>query len=690
MKRPLRPGHSLIPLSVLGLLLLPMGLSQAQAAAPDAERCAWAYRRSVEVGPPASAFASCDLPPEVTARAQADLRDLRLVDAAGAEVPYVADRVAVQAPAARATGRLVDVRREARLWSRIVVDLGRQVAFDRIDLVIQDQDFAKGLTIEASNDSQQWSLVRRDAGVFDRAWGARIHHTQVLIDEGASARWLRLTLDDRRSRPVDVVGVAVTERSQVATARWSWPVALTRLEGQPAVSRYRLDLPPGLLFDRVQLASADPAFARRVTVLDVRTQAGRADERPLGQGVLYRLRIAEPSLSAESLALDLAPGARGASVLEIQDGDSPPLRNLSVRVSGPSQRLLFPATGEPLVLYYGNPATRAPVYDLEGLRSRLVQSADVGVALLGPEAQNPYHRAPEPLSFVATTGGECEAAQWRFRRSLVIAGATDIYTLRLTAQDVGLLRPDLGDLRVVAEKDGEWPQVPYLLEDDSAEERVEMDVTRRAARLRADSRYALKLPPVFEGQPPVPLPLAGLELDVAEPFFQRSMRLLGPEADSGKRVFYEGSLQRTAHERNPLRLALGSRRLAEALLEVDEGDNAPLTLRKAWAVVRVPRIVFKAEPGQYALISGNPLAPPPRYDLALLRQHVLAYSALELKAGGLGPNPSFRRPTADYFRQAPPTTILWVVIVVAVVVLLALTVRILRRSASDDQDPQAG
>ncbi len=685
-----RPSRSLALKFVLGGLVLLAALRLAQAAAQDDERSAWAYRRAIELDRPGPAFAACALPPELVARAQADLRDLRLLDATGAEVPFVVDLVSTQAPADRIVGKLVDVRREARRWSEFVVDLGRQVTVERLTLSIPDQDFAKSLRVEASNDSHDWRLVRRDAGVFDHAWGTRIHHTEVTLDEGISARYLRLTLDDRRSRTVDVVGVVATERPQVAGARWLWPVPISRQDAAHGVSRYRLELPPGFRFDRVQLACSDAAFARHVAVLDVQTQAGRVEERSLGQGVLYRLQVGEPALAGESLALDFELSTLGTTMLEIQDGDSPPLHNVQVQVGGPRQRLLFPVRGEPLVLYYGNPATRAPVYDLEALRSRLVRIVDHAEARLGPELSNPKHQPPAPLSFVAIFGGECETSRWRWRRPLVIESGTDIYTLRLTAQDVGFLRPDLGDLRIVAEREGERPQVPYLLEDDAAEERVLLQVARLPGPRQTTSRYGLKLPPTLESEPVLPLPLTALELDVAEPFFQRPVRVLVPHAHAGERVLYQGSLARNAHERGPLRIPLGAQRLAEALVEIDEGDNAPLTLRNAWAVLGVPRIVFKAAPGRYALISGNPAAAPPRYDLALLRRQLLAYSALDVKPAALEPNPSFRRPVTEYFSQAPPTAVLWIVIVGAVVVLTALTLRIVRRAAPDDGDSQAG
>jgi hypothetical protein len=119
--------------------------------------------------------------------------------------------------------------------------------------------------------------------------------------------------------------------------------------------------------------------------------------------------------------------------------------------------------------------------------------------------------------------------------------------------------------------------------------------------------------------------------------------------------------------------------VAELTLEVADGDNARLTLLGATGRVRVPRLVFKAGPGAYRLLLGNPEATPPRYDLASLRQEVLAYSARTVGAGPPEPNPAFRRSAADYFRDAPPTVVLWGALLGAVVALLLLTARVLRQ-----------
>ena len=63
-----------------------------------------------------------------------------------------------------------------------------------------------------------------------------------------------------------------------------------------------------------------------------------------------------------------------------------------------------------------------------------------------------------------------------------------------------------------------------------------------------------------------------------------------------------------------------------------------------------------------------------------MRQEVLAYSALPVKPGPAERNPAFRRRAGDYFKNAPPTVILWGALLAAVVVLLLLTAKIVKQS----------
>ena len=128
---------------------------------------------------------------------------------------------------------------------------------------------------------------------------------------------------------------------------------------------------------------------------------------------------------------------------------------------------------------------------------------------------------------------------------------------------------------------------------------------------------------------------------------------------------------------------MGAPLSSEWWLEIADGDNAPLTLLEAQAVVPVPRVTFKAAPGSYRLLLGNTEAAAPSYELGVLRQEVLAYAAVPLNladSSGEQINPAYQRDLADYVKDAPPRVVLWTTLGVAVLALLFLTRRIIRRS----------
>ena len=134
-----------------------------------------------------------------------------------------------------------------------------------------------------------------------------------------------------------------------------------------------------------------------------------------------------------------------------------------------------------------------------------------------------------------------------------------------------------------------------------------------------------------------------------------------------------------------VQLPLNGVRTAELVLEISDGDNAPLTLLSAQAVIPVPRVTFQAAPGDYRLLLGNPAATSPSYELEALGREVLAYAAvpLEIPEGEVEPaNPGYKRGMAELVRDAPPAAVLWTTLAVALIVLLVLTRRILTRTAS--------
>jgi hypothetical protein len=672
-----------LPLTVLGLAA---ALAAQDPGAHDEARAAWKYRRPVEMparGDGDGRFAAIAIPPEVAEHSQSTLQDLRLVGADGHEVAFVLDVDVPRTTERRRKGRLVEAQHERRLTSAWIVDFGTRAPFDRLELDVDGGPFSKRLTLDVSDDGTRWTAIPGDAWIFDRPWqGRQVHDTVVERPSPIVARFVRIAVDDYRSRPIVVRGATAVLTGYRGGSRWTREAALVKLGSPAGTSRYRVDAPAGLPVERITIAADDAAFWRRVHVLE--EASGRASEALSGATPIYRVRLDDPDLDADRRDVDLTRSATGALVIEIEDGDSPPLSHPRATLSGQARRVLVPPGAGPLTLYYGNASTRRPLYDLEALRSRLAFVADYLPATLGHEAVNPRFAPPAPLAFLAARGAALDTSRWAFARALHLEGGDDIYTLTLDPGDLARLRGDLGDLRVV---DAGGRQVPYVVEprDDTARVALKIGPATPRASARKTSAVELRVPDAADAASAPPL--TAVELTFAEAFFTRPavVTVADPRAPHGQRAIAQqtlGALRRDpALAAAPQRIELGDLRFDRLIVEIADGDNAPLTLTKAEAVVLVPRVTFKATGGTYRLLLGNREADAPPYDLAALRQDLLAWSATPIDRRALAPlgaNTGYARGAGDVVQGLAKGPWLWGALGLSIVALLWLTRTILK------------
>lgn len=665
----------------LALLLATTVVAQGPVP-PDEQRSAWRFRRAVTMPSDAEGrLLALPVPPEVQARSQPGLRDLRLVDGDGREAPFIVHEDNARRAERRWTGRLDEARQERRRDSAWTVDLGEVVSFNRLELDIPGTSFSKRLAVETSVDGAAWEVAGTDFLAFDRLWQARNVHDTTLEVGARQARFVRLVADDTRSPPVSLRGVTAVQADELAGAAWSAEVPLERIGTEDGRTRYRVPVADGHPVRRLAIDADDPGFARGVTVFERRGD----EERAIGSGLVYRLRLPDEAADLDGLEVGVTRASGGALIVEVADGDNPPLANPRVRLSGPQTLLVASTTARALTLYYGNSVTRPAVYDLEQLRTALAIVPAYPLASLGPEAENPRFRQPAPLAFVAARGAAIDARAWRFARPVAITGPEDIYTMVVPPSELALLRRDLGDLRIVDEANR---QVPYVLERDA--DVADIDLAIETARPRQDrpqtSAYQLAAPHAIGNARAVHF--TSLRLHFAEPYFRRNAVVLARRPSAPLEVARVAATVMAAQAREgaadgawveiPLDIAAG-----ELTLEIDDGDNAPLTLRQAKAAAPVPRMTFKAGPGAYRLLLGNDEAAPPSYELGALAREVLAWSAVPVAAAdpqGPAANPAYERGVTDVIREAPPALVLWGSLGVALVVLLGLTWRILRRT----------
>ncbi len=364
-------------------------------------------------------------------------------------------------------------------------------------------------------------------------------------------------------------------------------------------------------------------------------------------------------------------------ILTIQNGDSPPLPVNTIRATRRPLYLTFQATAPGVFhLLSGNPRCAAPRYDLSALPANLAATRVVPTEI-GPLGTNADYRAAEPLPELTETGTAIDLKDWGVRKRIELAGP-GVQQLELDLEALAQCQAGYADLRIA--RDGR--QLPYLLERTSITRLFAPVVTPTNDTKRPTvSLWTIRLP--YRA-----LPITELTLETDAPFFQREVRLLEAVPDERGNL-YTVTRAGTTWVRNleakkeKLVLRLSAPPATDTLrLEIENGDNPPLTLKNVQAAYRATRLIFKATPGAPVhLYYGNRKASAPRYDIDLVARPLLSAekSKATLAAAELLKKPGWMESEA---MQGGTKWFFWIVLGAMVVVLVAVMTRLLPKPSA--------
>ena len=445
--------------------------------------------------------------------------------------------------------------------------------------------------------------------------------------------------------------------------------------------------PRGLVADVLRVETSTPLFDRPVTVRDEGPGTG---ESPLGASRLFRMQGVSPADDLQQLALRPALGDR--LVVDISDGDSPPLESLSFAAVIRQPALIFAVTeatsGVPTAtLYFGGGRAHRPRYDLGSMpvaagQTLTGQRAQAAAYLRDPSAASPawlgelqsnaaFDGSPA-LAFAMRPGATVDLRLYSHRRPLEITASHDgLSRVQLTPEELAVAREDLADVRIV---DGQGQQWPYLMEPRAA--KTDVLVSVKGPSGSNPSRYQLQFPVS-------PMAVDQLTLETEASFLDRPYRLNATIAADGEKKetpVAAGRLVRRALDRGPLTIMVPTRRVRSLELLVSDGNEAPLRLA-SHARVPVPELFVAAPAGRYALIIGNPNDGPPRYELAQVREVVLALDGAPVQPAQLEKNPEYSVRARLQAGNAPQKIVLWIVLAAAVATLAFVTLRLARNES---------
>jgi hypothetical protein len=150
-------------------------------------------------------------------------------------------------------------------------------------------------------------------------------------------------------------------------------------------SRWILGMPyKNLPIDTLTLNTDSPFFRRPVTLRENRPGGSRREPYPIATATWMR----SPGMAKERLEMGLRQMPVSENlVLEIENGDNPPLELRDIKVSYPVTRLVFRYTGtDEIAIHYGNHRSPAPRYDIEYVARDILAVERSAAAMEGEQA----------------------------------------------------------------------------------------------------------------------------------------------------------------------------------------------------------------------------------------------------------------------------------------------------------------
>lgn len=592
------------------------------ASARALEDVAWKTRQVLAIDRPG--VLKIALPPETLGLGRPGLEDLRLVDPAGREVPFV---FTLPPPAQPAVSRLpssfkVILTEDA---TQLLMESGTATPIEFVTLSSPAPSFLKSAQVEISGDGERWETIASGTAIF-RQFGAE----QLRIDLlRKSAGHVRITINDRGTRPVVFTG-ATLQLAGSTPPDVSAPISVRVLRREEYAGESVLTLDLGganVPLASIEFETTEALFARAIR-FSVRELAEESSvERTLASGQIWRVAAdGMPVTSQRNIPVRFTAPSRELFI-HVTNGDSPPLSiDRVVARQHPVWLVFRAAEAGSYSILTGNAQVPAPRYDLATLEAALRDTPPSSL-VPGAAQPNPGYRVAETLADTPLRGATFDPTPWAFRRPVRIAAA-GVQQLELDLDVLAHAQRGFADLRLARA----GLQVPYLLERPALQRLTPLEFSLAGDPKRPHlSRWQIKLPRAG-------IPITRLNLVSPTVLFQRQLRLFERVTDERRgetveRALAAASWSHAPGQVGPLTLNLGSPPTTDVIfLETDDGDNPPISLSSVQASYPVARLLFKAEVAAFgqekadeiSLHYGNRAVAAPRYDLALVARQILA------------------------------------------------------------------
>ena len=322
----------------------------------------WRYSRPIE-GAGDSGLARISIPIDLYAHLEGGFSDLRVVDEAGKEIPYLLYDKNVRSPIVTRTATIRENSFVTSQYTQLVIDTGDKITFhNAIEIHTPQTDFINWVEVAASDDAHTWRIVK-DRAPISSFTKETIADSRLVRYSDNNARFLRVRIfESSRQFPVSSVDVLFSRQFQEPfrtplTAQWT-PDPTT-----PATSsRWIADLGPGSFpVSGVTIETSQPEFFRIVRMET--GEDGREWQNDFS-GQIYRYKEGDKEAESLSVFSNQRWDQRFWRIEVVNGNDAPLFGAKPTLLIVPYFILFYPQAGHSFRLIYGNSAAKLPQYDL--------------------------------------------------------------------------------------------------------------------------------------------------------------------------------------------------------------------------------------------------------------------------------------------------------------------------------------
>jgi hypothetical protein len=633
----------------------------------------WRYRQAV--ADPINGAVRFSLPASTLDALRPDLRDLRIVDAGGKEVPYALVRPSVEP---ETTLSPKDFRVElTEVATTITLETGTTLPLQWVELQTGALRFLKAVQVELSNDGSLWQTLSEGVPIF-RQDGA----TKMSVSLGfRSAAFVRLTLNDERTRPIVVTGARLVTTERRSPYTEAIAPRIVRADEYAGETVLTLDLGArNLSLASLEFSAEDSLFTRNVVVAVRELEGDQINERVLARGAIFRVALDAFTPTADMRVAVNATVPSRQLIVHIENGDSPPLHIYRVGGERLPVHVVAAANGKgSLALLTGNAQATEPHYDIASLTNELSKLPLKSLKVDEP-VENVDFQQTDPLAGISLDGAPIDISPWKFHRTVNV-GAPGVQEVELDLEILSRAQTSFADLRVVQE----GKQLPYVLESTKAARELSLPFELAPDPQRPSfSRWKVRLPKTD-------LPLTRFVLSSPTPLFDRILHLFESLPDQRgnlrpQTVALAPWIHSPTEKPVPLSVHVPDRLQTDTLwIETDNGDNPAFLLETMRAYYPVTRLLFRTySSAPVTLYYGNERTPEPRYDVALIANQLLTAERSKVTLGD--PVASAGERGLKALQGAHGGVLFWAVLAVVVILLLVVVAKLLPKIPATPDD----